>query len=1126
MVAKFLKKRSKRVPARRRYKVEKRVRQHNKKLRREAKKNPKTKSKKDPGVPNSLPFKEEILQEAEERKRQAEELKLRQKEEMRNPEAANKRKLEELEEEALLKGSLFNAKKMKMDVDAADADDTVKETTGKGYYKEFKKVIDAADVILEILDARDPLGSRCPQVEEAVINSGPNKKLVLILNKIDLVPTENVTNWLKYLRNELPTIAFKSSTQNQKSNLARSSVPIINSTKLAKSSYCLGANVLMKLLGNYCRNKDIRTHIRVGIVGFPNVGKSSVINSLKRTRVCNVGATPGITKAMQEIHLDKHVVLLDSPGIVFAKSDSVASALRNAVKVESLKDPIAPVEEILKRCNRKELLMFYSIPEFNTVAEFLALVAKKQGKLKKRGVPNINEAAKTIINNWNEGKIKYYTHPPNNALLPSYLDAKIVSEMSAAFDIDKLLEDEQEVMSSLPKVRAMNFITNESSGPIEAVIEIDQPEEEVPELMDEDKKVKDKCEKVPQRMQGKAKKLDNALTLDGNLKLNQLSKSQFKRLKKKRKRNEKVAEKLSDSLTSAMKSLGGDGDDTYNFKDHSDLAEHAARCRRAAKPERENMAALNQSCRSFRHLFQRNKAFQFITRFKSHLPEVHDGGSMVIEDVTKIPLNLPLKSIPPPIYRKLHDNDSNSETKVTTLPNGLRVASENRFGQFCTVGVIIDSGSRYEVGYPSGISHYLEKLAFNSTSEYQNREAIMKDLEKYGGICDCQTSRDCTIYATSVSTEGVPTVVRLLSEVILRPKLISQELVEVGSMIQFEVEDMNIKPEQEPILTEMIHAGAYNNNTVGLPKFCPVENISKINNNLLYTYLKSYYQPKNMVLAGVGIDHDKLVELAKKYFMDKPAIWQENPELCFPGAEIKDTSIAQYTGGLIRKEKDLSNVSLGPTPIPELAHIVLGFESSSHQDKDFISFCVLNMMMGGGGSFSAGGPGKGMYTRLYTNVLNRFHWMYNATAYNHAYNDTGIFCIHASAHPSQLNELVEVIVKEFVGMAGEITDKEIDRAKTQLQSMLLMNLESRPVVFEDIARQVLATEHRKMPQHFIDEINKINPDDIRRVANRMLRTKPTLAALGNLEKLPAIKDVVSALANTDGRFSRKFSIFR
>ena len=70
-------------------------------------------------------------------------------------------------------------------------------------------------------------------------------------------------------------------------------------------------------------------------------------------------------------------------------------------------------------------------------------------------------------------------------------------------------------------------------------------------------------------------------------------------------------------------------------------------------------------------------------------------------------------------------------------------------------------------------------------------------------------------------------------------------------------------------------------------------------------------------------------------------------------------------------EADLSAVSLGPTPMPELAHFVVGLESCSHKDDDFVAYCVLNMMMGGGGSFSAGGPGKGMYTRLYLNVLNQ-----------------------------------------------------------------------------------------------------------------------------------------------------------
>ena len=159
---------------------------------------------------------------------------------------------------------------------------------------------------------------------------------------------------------------------------------------------------------------------------------------------------------------------------------------------------------------------------------------------------------------------------------------------------------------------------------------------------------------------------------------------------------------------------------------------------------------------------------------------------------------------------------------------------------------------------------------------------------------------------------------------------------------------------------------------------------------------------------------DKFLLHFQKYFVDEKPVWSEEK-----GRVHVDKSIAQYTGGLVTIPKDLSD-GLG-VGMPELAHLVIGLESVSHQHKDFIPFCVssplyfhsfftlnlyikkkfshflqvLNMLMGGGGSFSAGGPGKGMYTRLYTNVLNQYHWMYSAAAYNHAYADSGVFCINS-----------------------------------------------------------------------------------------------------------------------------------
>ena len=484
-----------------------------------------------------------------------------------------------------------------------------------------------------------------------------------------------------------------------------------------------------------------------------------------------------------------------------------------------------------------------------------------------------------------------------------------------------------------------------------------------------------------------------------------------------------------------------------------------------------------------------------------------------------IPLSSPLPGVPKPVFATV-DGQEKFETKVTTLDNGLRVASQNKFGQFCTVGILINSGSRYEAKYLSGIAHFLEKLAFSSTDRFASKDEILLTLEKHGGICDCQASRDTTMYAVSANSKGLDTVVGLLADVVLHPRLTDEELEMTRMAVQFELEDLNMRPDPEPLLTEMIHQAAYRENTVGLQRLCPAENVAKMDRAELHAYLRNYYTPDRMVLAAVGVEHQHLVECARKHLLGSRPAWGSD------GAVQVDRSVAQYTGGIVKLERDMSNVSLGPAPFPELTHVMIGLESCSFLEADFIPFAVLNMMMGGGGSFSAGGPGKGMFTRLYLNVLNRHHWMYNATSYHHSYEDTGLLCIHASADPRQVREMVEIVTREFVLMAGAVDVVELARAKTQLTSMLMMNLEARPVVFEDVGRQVLATRSRKLPHELCALIRDVKPEDIKRVASKMLRGKPAVAALGALGHLPTYEHIQAALASKDGRLPRTYRLFR
>ncbi|KAH8365229.1 hypothetical protein KR084_006273, partial [Drosophila pseudotakahashii] len=493
------------------------------------------------------------------------------------------------------------------------------------------------------------------------------------------------------------------------------------------------------------------------------------------------------------------------------------------------------------------------------------------------------------------------------------------------------------------------------------------------------------------------------------------------------------------------------------------------------------------------------------------------------EIVTHLPpLTEPLPNLPEAVYAA--PLAESAITKVTTLPNGLRIASEPRYGQFCTVGLVIDSGPRYEVAYPSGVSHFLEKLAFNSTVNFPNKDAILKELEKNGGICDCQSSRDTLIYAASIDSRAIDSVTRLLADVTLRPTLSDLEVSLARRAVNFELETLGMRPEQEPILMDMIHAAAYRDNTLGLPKLCPLENLEHIDRKVLMNYLKYHHSPTRMVIAGVGVDHDELVDHVQRYFVEDKAIW-ETEALDDLGPKQVDSSIAQYTGGLVKEQCEIPIYAAAG--LPELAHVVLGFEGCSHQDKDFVPLCVLNIMMGGGGSFSAGGPGKGMYSRLYTKVLNRYHWMYSATAYNHAYADTGLFCIHGSAPPQHMNDMVEVLTREMMGMAAEPGREELMRSKIQLQSMLLMNLESRPVVFEDVGRQVLVTGHRKRPKHFIKEIESVTAADIQRVAQRLLSSPPSVAARGDIHNLPEMSHITNAVSGS-GRsgLGRRLSLFK
>lgn len=196
---------------------------------------------------------------------------------------------------------------------------------------------------------------------------------------------------------------------------------------------------------------------------------------------------------------------------------------------------------------------------------------------------------------------------------------------------------------------------------------------------------------------------------------------------------------------------------------------------------------------------------------------------------------------------------------------------------------------------------------------------------------------------------------------------------------------------------------------------------------------------------------------------------------------------AHYTGGFLT----LPPLPIPPSPaLPRVSHIHLAFESLPISSPDIYALATLQTLLGGGGSFSAGGPGKGMYSRLYTNVLNQYGWVENCVAFNHAYTDSGLFGISASCATQFVPRMLDTMARELSLLStetglGRLSEVEVNRAKNQLRSSLLMNLESRMVELEDLGRQVQVHGRRVPVKEMVANIEKVTMKDLRRVAKQV-----------------------------------------
>lgn len=337
------------------------------------------------------------------------------------------------------------------------------------YDKVFKQVVDQADVVLYVLDARDPEGTRSRDVERSVMAAAAGgKRLILILNKVDLIPPKVLRDWLVYLRRYFPTLPLRASG-------AAPNAHTFNHRELTTQTT---SATLFKALKSYAATKQLKRAVSVGVIGYPNVGKSSVINALlsrmsgkggNASKACPAGAEAGVTTSIRSVKIDSKLTLLDSPGVVFPSSNSVQSGglvnlknateahahliLLNAVPPKQIDDPVPAVSLLLRRLSATPELMqkltnVYDIPAIlstngDPTTDFLVQVARKRGRLSRGGIPNIHAAAMTVVTDWRDGRIQGWVEPPVLAVD----SAKSATKSNIKNTEDEVMADQKEIVT-------------------------------------------------------------------------------------------------------------------------------------------------------------------------------------------------------------------------------------------------------------------------------------------------------------------------------------------------------------------------------------------------------------------------------------------------------------------------------------------------------------------------------------------------------------------------------------------------------------------------------------------------------------------------------------------------------
>lgn len=416
--------------------------------------------------------------------------------------------------------------------------------------------------------------------------------------------------------------------------------------------------------------------------------------------------------------------------------------------------------------------------------------------------------------------------------------------------------------------------------------------------------------------------------------------------------------------------------------------------------------------------------------------------------------------------------------KYNTLDNGLTIASDEMNSiETVSVHVHVKTGSRNEDKKENGVSHFLEHMAFKGT-EKRNAQQIALEFDNMGASFNAYTSREKTAYYAKVLKEDLPKAMDILSDIVQNSVLPKNELEIEREVILQEIAMTEDTPDD--IVWDHFQETAYPDQPFGRSILGPKEIIQNITQDEINDYIKRQYSLPNVIISAAGnINEKDFAKMAE----DKFSI--------LPTHKPKKAANTNYKGGDFRHSKDLEQIQF-----------LMGFEGLSLTDNNFYHQQILASIFGGS-----------MSSRLNQEIREKRGLVYSVYSFGMAYSDSGMFGIYAATSDDKVNELVDVACGEVHKLTHDLKQEELDRAKTQVKTGMMMSRESTVSRAEKLAGNLAVFGRYITPEETIAEIEKITIDDLQAHAQNLLKQKDsvTIASLGKIDKLYKYEEIKNKL---------------